>query len=89
MKTFKDLEFKPHYLSKYNSSLHEMYKNTKQAILTFPNGYGVSVLLGSCFYSNGKDTYEVMVTYKGESGEVKGYLTEQEVTELMIKTQNL
>ena len=86
MKTFKDLEFKPHYLSKINNSL---YKNQKQAILTFPNGYRVSVLLGSCFYSNGKDTYEVMVTYNGEAGEVEGYLTEQEVTELMIKTQNL
>ena len=86
MKTFKDLEFKPHFLSKFNNSL---YKNQKQAILMFPNGCRFSVFLGSCFYSNGKDTYEARVTYENGAVEVEGYLTEQEVTVLMIKTQNL
>ena len=65
-----------------------------QAILRFDNGYGVSVLRGNCFYSNGIDTYEVGVLngdslcYPEEFGDdVIGYVTAEQVTEIMKKVQ--
>jgi hypothetical protein len=36
------------------------------AKIFYPNGYGASVILGSAFYSNGIDTYELAVL-KGTS----------------------
>lgn len=61
MKTFKDLIFKEYPISKeaekFPLSIRKKYLNAKQAVIEFPNGYGVSVLLGECFYSNGVDTY--------------------------------
>lgn len=61
MKTFKDLEFKNHPISRT-----KRYKDAKQALYHFENNYGVSVVFGSCFYSNGIDTYEVAILYKDE-----------------------
>jgi len=100
VKTFKDLDFKPHsftkYADKYNYSFNEQYSKAKQAIMYFENGYGVSVLYGSCFYSNGIDTYEVGILYDGGltydtdiTDDVMGYLTESEVTDVMIRVQQL
>lgn len=93
MKTFKDLEFKEHSLSK---SGIESYKDAKQALQNFENNYGVSVIFGNCFYSNGIDTYEVAVLYKDEltydteiTDDVLGYLSKEEVTEVMKKVQSL
>ncbi len=93
MKTFKDLKFEPHSLAK--SGL-DKYKDAKHATETFENGYGVSVIFGSCFYSNGQDTYEVAVlfgdsiTYNTDITDgVIGYLSEDEVTEVMSKVQLL
>ena len=84
MKTFKDLDFKKHS------------NDAKQAKETFENNYGVSVIFGNCFYSNGKDTYEVAVLYDGNitynteiTDDVLGYLSEEEVSEIMIKVQSL
>jgi hypothetical protein len=86
IKTFKDLEFEPHHL----------FPDAKQAVMKFDNGYGVSVLIGKCFFSNGVDTYEVGIlkddylcydTYI--TGDVLGYQDEEEVTEIMIKVQEL
>lgn len=89
MKTFKDLEFKEHQLAKF-------YKGAKQAIMEFENGFGVSVIFGSCFYSNGIDTYEVAVLKNGSlcydtiiTSDVLGGLTEFEVSEVIQKVQNL
>lgn len=89
MKTFKDLEFKEHQLAKF-------YKGAKQAIMEFENGFGVSVIFGSCFYSNGIDTYEVAVLKNGSlcydtiiTSDVLGGLTESEVSEVIQKVQNL
>ena len=48
MKRFKDLEFEPHPLGLGS-----------QARITFDNGYGVSVLLGESFYSDGVSSYEL------------------------------
>jgi hypothetical protein len=89
MKTFKDLEFKKHSISSV-----EMYSNAKRAVLNFNNSYGVSVVFGSCFYSNGIDTYEVSVLYNGNitydteiTNDVIGNLSEEQVSEIMIKVQ--
>lgn len=91
MKTFNDLEFFPHDLSDYNPG-------AEQAKITFDNGYGVSVITGSCFYCSGSHTdYELAVTdSKGSlvygeitDWDVSGYLSKEEVTELMKKVQAL
>ena len=91
MKTFKDLEFNAH-----PKSANELFKGAKQATYTFENNYGVSVLFGTCFYSNGRDTYELAVLFDGDlcyttdiTSDVLGYITEDEVTSAMIKIQNL
>lgn len=93
MKTFKDLKFKPHSITE--SGL-ENYKEAKQAIEKFENGYGVSVLFGNCFYSNGIDTYELAVLFDGKityqtdiTDDVLGYLSENEVSEVMLKVAAL
>ena len=84
MKTFEDLEFKPH------PSGGEM------AYIEFSNGYGVSVIFGSKFYSNGIDTYELAVMKDGDlcyssgiTNDVIGYITKDEVTEYMKQIQEL
>lgn len=99
MKTFKDLEFKPHPCA---IDLQETMKGetpddftkemmeAKQAVMDFPNGYGVSVVFGPQFYSNGIDTYEVGIMYNDRLAlceDVKGWLTQEEVTEVMIEVQ--
>lgn len=91
MKTFNDLVFAPHDLSDYNPG-------AEQARLVFPNGYGVSVITGDCFYCNGSHTdYELAITdaqgklVYGEitDWDVSGYLSKEEVTELMEQVQAL
>ena len=93
MKTFNDLIFKAHSLEKFS-------EENKHAILFFPNGFGVSVLLGSSFFSNGIDTYELAIL-KGDKNNyelsydtpitkgVLAHLSKDEVTEVMIRTQQL
>lgn len=89
MKTFKDLEFEPHRIIK-------TYTGTKQAVMNFDNGYGVSVVFGSIFYSNGIDSYEVAITHNDElcysteiTDDVIGYIKEDGVTEIMKRVQEL
>ncbi len=84
MKTFKDLKFEEHPL------------DGEMAKMEFENNYGVSVIFGGMFYSNGIDTYELAVLYDGQlsystdiTDDVLGYISESEVTEAMIKVQNL
>lgn len=67
-----------------------------QAILNFDNGYGVSVIFGTSFYSNGKDTYEVGILMDGEltsdnpfGEQVIGWQTKDEVTKIMRKLQEV
>ena len=93
MKTFKDLKFEPHSIAK--SGL-QGYEDAKQAIEKFENGYGVSVLFGRCFYSNGKDTYELavlfndVITYQTDiTDNVMGHLSENEVSDVMLKVATL
>jgi len=84
MKTFEDLVFTD----------HPFHERAQQAILWFDNGYGVSVLCGARFYSNGRDTYEVAIMYDDQltypmEDDVVGYLTAYEVTSYMDKVQRL
>lgn len=85
--TFDDLKFKDHYLKEYFDKISVCPH--MQAKMIFKNGYGVSVVVGDMFYSNGHNTYEVMrLDYNNNFiGEPLGYLTEEEVTHEMIKLQ--
>lgn len=93
MKTFEDLEFEPHITDKEGMVA---FKGHKHAKLEFDNGYGVSVLFGGMFYSNGIDTYELAML-KGNKlhycdvvdNDVLGYLRDDEVTEKMKEIQAL
>ena len=98
MKSFKDIEFKPH---KYGEGLH--------GLIFFENGYGVSVVRYKNFYlnKNGYSSYtsndsewEVAVIYGNQKNweisynthitdDVLGHLTEGEVDWVMIQVQEL
>jgi hypothetical protein len=86
MKTFKDLEFK-----------QDIQRGLNAARIMFDNGYGASVVVGPHTYggedglyelavldSNGNLTYETPVT-----GDVEGYLSEDDVTKLLEQIQKL
>ncbi len=83
-KTFADLKFKKHP------------KSGKQAVMKFNNGYGISVLFGPVFRSDGKNTYEVSVLYNNEpafntpiTDSVLGWQTADQVTEIMSQILKL
>ena len=67
-----------------------------QAKITFPNGWGVSVIRGPHTYGGDQGLYELSVTYDNEihydnpvaEGDVLGYLTREMVTEKMLEIQN-
>lgn len=62
----------------------------ERARMNFNNGYGISVLLGKMFYSNGKNTYEVAVLYNNRLAyDVLGWQTAEQVTEIMSRVQDL
>lgn len=96
--SFKDLVFKEEEFSRkarielitqYHTDETRKYLeralNHYSARINFSNGYFISVKLGTIFYSNGKDTYEV---YSNLDREAFGYLNSEEITEYMIKIQN-
>lgn len=96
IKTFKDLEFETHpiLLDTKSQDTKEIFANSKHAVMEFENGYGVSVIFGEQFYSNGIDTYEVAILKDGSicydtyiTDDVLGYQDEDEVTEIMRKVQ--
>jgi hypothetical protein len=70
---------------------------TKRAKYYFPNGYGVSVIRGPSTYGGDKGLYELAVICKdGEltnktpiTNDVIGYLSEDEVSDLMNKVSEL
>lgn len=87
MKTFKDLEFK---------SLSDMLDSI-QARITFDNGYGASVIKSPFSYGGKIGLYELAIL-DGEgdvcyttpiTDDVIGYLREEDVSEAMIRIQNL
>lgn len=94
MKQFKDLVFNPHPIA-IECGIKN-YENAKQAVMYFNNGYGVSVVFGSCFYSNGIDTYELAILRDADicydteiTNDVIGYLTSDEVSKIMKQVQEL
>ena len=100
LKQFKDLLFKQHEMAKdaflLSSPIREEYMNAKHAIMQFENGYGVSVLKGTLFYSNGIDTYEVAVLDNNGicyntsiTNDVIGYVDADEVSNIMKQIQEL
>lgn len=85
MKTFDDLVFK-----------HDGF-GMRRAFEEFKNGYGVSVVQGPHTYGGPQGLYELAVFRDGHihydnpvaMGDVRGYLTEEDVNNLMIEVQNL
>lgn len=97
MKSFKDIEFKPH---KYGEGLH--------GLIFFENGYGVSVVRYKATYgvnnyssyTSNDSEWEVAVIYGNEKNweisyntditdDVLGHLTEGEVDWVMLQVQQL
>ena len=87
MKTFKDLEF--------SSMMH--YQDGKQAIIYFDNGYGASIVSHEYSYGGKQGLYELAVLDdEGQvcystpiTDNVKGWLTEGNVTDLLKQIQEL
>jgi hypothetical protein len=87
MKTFKDLEFQPHFND----------ENGIMARMSFDNGFGVSVIKTLFSYGSKQGLYELAVLDSSGSitydttitDDVLGYLSEDEVTENMIKIQKI
>ena len=87
MKTFKDLLFETH---PGGSLMGELARHD------FDNGYGVTVVKGPYTYGGDKGLYELAVWKDGEihydnpvaMGDVRGYLTEEEVDQLMMEVQS-
>ena len=86
MKTFKDLEFK-----------QDMLRGLNAAKVMFDNGYGASVIIGPHTYGGEDGLYELAVLGKDKkltydtpvTDDVEGYLSEIQVTDLLIKIQQL
>jgi hypothetical protein len=96
MKTFKDLEFKQH---KHRDGLHAilMFKNNYGiSVVRFKNMFND----GYASHTDNENQWEIAV-FKGDNenyeityetpitDDVIGYLSEEEVTEVMLKIQNL
>lgn len=89
MKTFEDLEF-----NELNDSPFMVGKKSR---MHFENGYGVSVVSHSYSYGGRDGLYEVAVldsddnlTYETSvTNDVIGYLTEEDVTDVMKQVQSL
>lgn len=87
MKTFKDLEFKP--TNDFRAGI--------QAHIYFDNGYGASIVQHCFSYGNKDGLYELAVLDKDDrlcydtevTDDVLGYLSEEDVSEALIKIQNL
>jgi hypothetical protein len=87
MKTFKDLEFKT----------HPNHMGGVQAVITFDNGYGASVVCTPHTYGGDRGLYELAVlgtdghlTYSTPvTDDVIGYLRDIDVTDVMERIQQL
>ena len=94
MKTFKDIDFKPHSVGE-----------GLQGKIFFDNRYGVSVVrfkIGERYssYTNNEDEWELAVLFGNEkeweltyntpiTNDVIGWLSSEDVTEIMKKVQGL
>lgn len=78
MTSLADLDWRPH-----PSGL-----GGEQAKVTYPNGYGASVLRGGMYYTSG-DTYEIAVLHNGELTYSLGYLTTEEAEAALTAIEQL
>ena len=86
MITFNDLEFK-----------QDLQRGLNAARIMFDNGYGASVIIGPHTYGGEDGLYELGVLGKDKkltydtpvTEDVKGYLSEDDVTKLMEQIQKL
>jgi len=89
MKTFNDLQFKEHPRG-------AVYGGIISRII-FDNGYGATVVQGPHSYGGADGLYELAVVGKNDeicydtpvTSDVEGYLSETQVTDLLIKIQQL
>lgn len=94
MKQFKDLQFYEHEsVASYRAIGVE--KHALHAVMNFENGYGVSVILGDDYYSNGVDTYEVAILKDGGichdttiKNAILCHQTEEQVNEIIERVQS-
>ena len=89
MKTFKDLEF---------IEMKDLFYNGVQCRIQFDNGYGASIVRHNYSYGSKEGLYELAVLDENgklhydnpvANGDVRGYLNESEVTELLKQIQEL
>jgi hypothetical protein len=89
MITFKDLEF---------IETNDLFYNGIQCIVQFDNGYGASIVSHNYSYGGKEGLYELAVLNENgnihydnpvANGDVRGYLKESEVTELLKQIQEL
>jgi hypothetical protein len=88
MKTFKDLEFQ---------TISDSFYNGVTSRIHFENGFGASVVKHDFSYGGKRGLYELAVLFDNElhydnpvaMGDVRGYLTEEVVTELLLQIQKL
>ena len=86
MKTFNDLVFK-----------QDIQRGLNAARIMFDNGYGASVIIGPYTYGGEDGLYELGVLGKDKkltydtpvTEDVKGYLSEDDVTKLLEQIQKL
>lgn len=92
---FEDLVFEKHPFHVLAEQLGDAYPNYEQsktcyqAKKQFRNGLHISVLIGTPFYSNGVDTYEVCLWSKSGYQEVFGNLSDMEVSHVMEYAQKI
>ncbi len=75
---------------------HSLGDGATRAKVTFNNGYGASIVCGEQFYTSETQPYELAVWHNGSlcydtelTDDVIGYLTEDDVTELLGKIEQL
>lgn len=92
-KEFKDLKFEKHPFHILADELGESYPNYKEsktcyhAKLELQNGLNISVIIGTPFYSNGEDTYEICFWSENGFQRVFGYKTKGMVEHLLEQAQ--
>ena len=88
-KTFKDLNFE-------QFANDPLSRTGKRARIHFDNGYGASVVSHTFSYGGSQGLYEIAVLKEDDitydtpiTSDVVGHLTEDEVTEILSKIQQL